>query len=147
MKKSILTLILAFAVTCSFAQDTETYKASLKKMMRVTGSEGAYKGIVEQMMSMSKKQQPNVPDGFWEEITAEMNKNTFDQVIDRMLPVYKKHLTEADLLGLIAFYDTPVGKKFAEKSPLIAVESMSASQEWARELSEKIMERIKAKGY
>lgn len=64
-----------------------------------------------------------------------------------MLPIYQKHLTEADLHGIIAFYDTPVGKKFAEKTPLITLESMIAGQEWGLQIGQQVIDKLKNKGY
>lgn len=47
-----------------------------------------------------------------------------------MAPVYEKHLTEADLNEVIKFYNSPVGKKLAGKTPAITQESMAAGQTW-----------------
>ncbi|RBQ03627.1 DUF2059 domain-containing protein [Pedobacter miscanthi] len=147
MKLSILTLLFAFATTFSFCQENTRYKSSLTKMIQVSGSEVAYKGVVNQMIVMFKQQQSNVPQEFWDEFTVELNKNVINQLVDLVLPIYQKHLTEADLQGVIAFYETPVGKKFAEKTPLITQESMMAGQEWGKQIGQKVVDKLKAKGY
>jgi len=147
MKISILTLLLTFVTTFSFSQENNSYKSSLTKLIQVSGSEAAYKGVLNQMVSMFKQQQSNVPKEFWDEFTIEVNKNAIDQLVNLVLPIYQKHLTEADLLGVIAFYETPTGKKFAEKTPLITQESMLAGQEWGKQIGQKVVDRLKEKGY
>lgn len=147
MKISILTLLLTFVTTFSFSQENNSYKSSLTKLIQVSGSEAAYKGVLNQMVSMFKQQQSNVPKEFWDEFTIEINKNAIDQLVNLVLPIYQKHLTEADLLGVIAFYETPTGKKFAEKTPLITQESMLAGQEWGKQIGQKVVDRLKEKGY
>jgi hypothetical protein len=147
MKTSILTLLLAFVTTFSFGQDNNSYKTSLTKLIHVSGSEAAYKGALNQMISMFKQQQSNVPKAFWDEFTAEVNKDAINQLVNLILPIYQKHLTEADLLGVIAFYETPAGKKFAEKTPLITQESMVAGQEWGKQVGQKVVDKLKEKGY
>lgn len=147
MKISILTLLLAFVTTFSFSQENNSYKSSLTKLIQVSGSEAAYKGVLDQMVSMFKQQQSNVPKEFWDEFAIEVNKNAIDQLVNLVLPIYQKHLTEADLLGVIAFYETPAGKKFAEKTPLITQESMLAGQEWGKQIGQKVVDRLKEKGY
>lgn len=147
MKISILTLLLAFVTTFSFSQENNSYKSSLTKLIRVSGSEAAYKGILDQMVSMFKQQQSNVPKEFWDEFAIEVNENAIDRLVNLVLPIYQKHLTEADLLGVIAFYETPAGKKFAEKTPLITQESMLAGQEWGKQIGQKVVDRLKEKGY
>ncbi|MET1055074.1 MAG: DUF2059 domain-containing protein [Pedobacter sp.] len=147
MKKSILTLCLALIAFLSFGQDNDKYKSSLKNLLQISGSEAAYKGVLVQMVTMFKQQQPNVPAEFWDEFGVEANKDISNQLLTLMLPIYQKHLTETDLLDIIAFYQTPAGKKFAEKSPLITQEAMVAGQEWGRQLGQKAVDNLKAKGY
>jgi len=96
---------------------------------------------------MFKQQQSNVPKEFWDEFTVEVNKDAINQLVKLVLPIYQKHLTEADLLGVIAFYETPSGKKFAEKTPLITQESMLAGQEWGKQIGQRVVDKLKDKGY
>lgn len=147
MKISILTVLLALVTTFSFGQENNTYKSTLTKMMQVSGSEVTFKTAIDQMISMIKQQQSNIPNEFWDEFVTEINKDAIGKLVDLILPVYQKHLTEADLRQLIAFYETPIGKKFAEKTPLITRESMAAGQEWGRQIGEKVENKLKEKGY
>ena len=147
MKTFILTGLLILGTMLSFGQENSTYKSSLKKLMQVSGAEVAYKGALNQMISMFKQQQSNVPNEFWDEFTAEVNKDSFENLISLVLPIYQKHMTEQDLVGVIAFYETPLGKKFAEKTPLITQESMLAGQEWGKQVSQKVVDKLKNKGY
>lgn len=147
MKTATLTLLLAFFATFSFAQETGDYRSSLKKLIQVSGSESAYKGVINQMITMFKQQQSQVPQEFWDEFAVEVNKDAINKLIDLVLPIYQKHLTETDVLGIIAFYETPVGKKFAEKTPLVTQESMLAGQEWGKQIAQKVLDKLKNKGY
>jgi len=64
-----------------------------------------------------------------------------------LVPVYQKHLSESDLKNVIAFYQSPAGKKFAEQTPIITTESMQVGQQWGLKIAQQFMEKIKAKGY
>jgi len=147
MKKAALSLLLLISTTLAFSQDNASYKSSLKKMIQVSGSEVAYKGIVNQMITMFKQQQSNVPAEFWNEFSAEMNRDAVGQLVEMLTPIYQKHLTESDIQSVISFYETPVGRKFAEKTPLITQESMQAGQEWGKQIGERVMEKLRTKGY
>ena len=61
---------------------------------------------------------------------AELNK--------QLIPIYKKHFTQEDVKAIIAFYETPAGKKLAEQTPQITVESMQFTQTWGMGLFSKI---------
>jgi len=147
MKVSIATLFFVLCTLVSFGQENSSYRSSLMKLIQISGSETAYKGAVLQMISMFKQQQSNVPEEFWNELSAEMNRDVTNQLLNLLVPVYQKHLTEQDILGVVAFYKTPVGKKFAEKTPLITQESMIAGQAWGKEIGLKIVQKLKEKGY
>ncbi|MFN8886767.1 MAG: DUF2059 domain-containing protein, partial [Cyclobacteriaceae bacterium] len=62
-------------------------------------------------------------------------------------PVYKKYLTEGDLNEIIAFYNSPAGKKMAESTPGIMSESMKAGQVWGPAVATRIVDKLKEKGY
>ncbi|WP_285057857.1 DUF2059 domain-containing protein [Pedobacter ginsengisoli] len=149
MKKNLLltALFIIIASSCSFAQNNASYRSSLKQLMQLSGAEGTYKGVISQMITLFKQQQPSVPAAFWDEFTVEMNKVAIDQVVDLILPAYQKHLTEEEIKGVIAFYKTPVGKKYASKTPVITQESMIAGQVWGKTLGEKVIKRLREKGY
>ncbi|MNL81411.1 hypothetical protein D3C87_2085160 [compost metagenome] len=56
-------------------------------------------------------------------------------------------MSEQDLKELIAFYQSPIGKKLAEKTPFIVADSMQAGQVWGKKLGEDIIKKIQEKGY
>ncbi|MGY4384723.1 hypothetical protein ACVWYN_001757 [Pedobacter sp. UYP24] len=148
MKK---TLILSCIITCfsliSYAQDNTSYRTTLQKMLKASGAENTYKSAIGQMITMFKQQQVAVPEAFWNEFQTEFDKNSFDDIVTMLLPVYQKHLTEGDLKSMITFYETPTGKKFALVTPSLMVESMQAGQEWGKKMGETVMKRLQEKGY
>ncbi|MFM8242752.1 MAG: DUF2059 domain-containing protein [Crocinitomicaceae bacterium] len=48
---------------------------------------------------------------------------------------------------IIAFYATPAGKKLSASQPAITAESMSVGQEWGARLGERVLKKLKEKGY
>lgn len=140
--------MIVFATSfAASAQDNASYTAALNKLMDVSGTRQSFKTIVPQMLKMFKSQQSAIPEEFWTEMDSELNKMNGDDLVTMMLPVYQKHMTEADLKGIIAFYESPVGRKYAEKTPLITQESMAAGQEWGKKIGERIISKMKEKGY
>ena len=56
-------------------------------------------------------------------------------------------MTENDLTKTIEFFETPIGKKYVEKTPFILQESMQVGQQWGAKIAKKIELRLKEKGY
>jgi hypothetical protein len=57
--------------------------------------------------------------------------------------VYQRHFTHDDVRGLIAFYETPLGRKLSEELPAMTQESVQAGMKWGASIAPKIQERVK----
>lgn len=147
--KKVLFIAFMFMISLSqaFGQGDANYKATLKKMLGAAGSEGSFKVAIKQMFEMFKQERKDVPDSIWADFEQEFAKASMDDLTEMLFPVYKKYMTENDLNQIIEFYQTPVGKKFAEKTPMITQESMQVGQQWGMQVGKKFQEKLKEKGY
>ena len=123
------------------AQSAE-FKASVRKLMAVSGSDATLKMIPEQILSMIEQQAPALPESVKVEIQAMFSEEALLSLMDRMVPIYAKYYTQQDMDDLIAFYDTPLGKKLSTVQPQITLESMSVAQQWAAEIGQKVASKI-----
>ena len=148
MKKALI--ILALIVVCANLQaqaQTSSYNVTLKKYMEASGSIGAFKSAVTGMLGNFKTMNSSVPGEVWKEFETELLATSVDDLVNMLAPVYEKHMTENDLNEVIKFYNSPVGKKLAEKTPAITEESMQAGQAWGQAVAQKVMQKLKEKGY
>jgi hypothetical protein len=146
MKRIIVAFaILACAATASAQSDS--YNAALKKYMEASGSIGAFKSAITGMLGNFKSMNTSVPEEVWKEFETELLSTSVGDLVVMLAPVYEKHMTEADLNEIIKFYNSPVGKKLAEKTPAITQESMQAGQLWGQAVAQKVMQKLKEKGY
>jgi hypothetical protein len=147
--KTLTTFIALFFIVSglSFGQSDDEFKAKLKNMFEVSGSEEAYKTVIKQMITMYKQQFSSVPEEAWNELQKEFLKTSIDDLVDMLVPVYSRHLTLDDLQKIIEFYQTPVGKKYAEKTPLIMQESIQVGQQWGMKIGQEFQNKLQEKGY
>jgi hypothetical protein len=99
------------------------------------------------MFTMFKEQYASVKEETWVSLEAEFKNTSINDLIELLTPTYQKHLTLEEIKGLIEFYETPVGKKYAQKSPLIMQESMQIGQQWGMKIGEEFAKKMKDKGY
>ena len=125
------------------AEESEERKA-IRKLLDITGTPKLGLQIAKRIISQMKRAHPNVPEEFWTEFEKEMNKDAF---IEMIIPVYEKHFTLEDIEKLIEFYQTDVGRKYVEKLPKLTSESMQAGRQWGRRLGQKVVDKLRAKGY
>ena len=132
MKKPIIILALIVTFFTSHSQN-ESYKDVLLEYMEVQGSLDSFNNSIDQMSQMMGGQ-----------IEADKLKPIMDEMflslVDALVPVYKNHLSIQDLKDGIEMYKTPIGKKIAQKTPLITQEAMNVSMQWGMEFSSKIQE-------
>jgi len=124
MKKLVLTIALILVAQLSFAQDA--FKADALKLIQNSGAAGPMKSAKEQVMASIPQDKQAV---FSKEFDA-----TLPSLYDKMAKVYMEIYTHQDIKDMLKFYDSPVGKKMAEKSGDLMTKSMAAGQEWGMEL-------------
>lgn len=147
MKTFLVCVVLFLSAIALQAQGvSKEYEQAMIKMLEASRNMEAMKQIAPQMINMIKQQTKDVPDEAWKEIEAEMIA-MYDQIIKAMIPIYQKYMTLEDIQEVIKFYETPVGKKMAEATPKITMESMPIAQKIAMENMQKLMEKLKGKGY
>lgn len=147
--KTSLTLLLLVVAFCTAAAQQQPIADTAKqqdilKLLRVSGSAELGIQVMDQMMMSFEEILPDVPAEFWADFRNEVKA---EDLLDMMVPIYDKYYTHDDIRELIKFYESPVGKKMVETMPLLLQESMQAGQEWGRALSEKMLQRLKEKGY
>lgn len=63
---------------------------------------------------------------------------------------YARHYTVEEVTGLIAFYESPLGRKVSETTPKITRESVQAAQKWAAGrlpvLLKELQDRLRTEG-
>jgi hypothetical protein len=147
MKKTLVILLIAVVASVSVNAQSKTYSATLKKYLEASGSMSAFKSAVSSMMSNFKSMNNSVPEEVWTELEKEFQSTSLDDLVSMLTPVYERHMTEGDLNEVIKFYNSPAGKRLAEKTPAIMNESMEAGQTWGQAVGERVMTKLKEKGY
>lgn len=140
--KRILLLSLVFAITTSFAQTSK--EKDIKRLLELTGSGDLGMQVLDKMISSFSEAYPNVPAAFWKEFQNEISPDALENMV---IPIYAKYYNEKEIKELIAFYESPIGKKVLKTTPLVMDESMNAGRKWGESLGEKIALKMQVNGY
>jgi hypothetical protein len=112
----------------------------IRKLLAMTGSAQLGTQVLAQVVLSMKRAMPHVPDRFWAEFQKEVKP---DELTELLVPIYDGRLDTADVKALIAFYQTPTGKKFVSVLPAITQESMGAGETWGHMLTERAIAKLK----
>lgn len=88
---------------------------------------------------------PRIPEVFWTRFMAQA-KTHRGELEEMIAPIYDRHFSTSDLRELLAFYRTPIGRKFLAAQPALLQESTIAGQEWGRRIGAAVGEQLAAEG-
>lgn len=125
-----------------------------QRLLEITGSLKLGRQMAsltaEQVMNAVTGERADIPPRV-REVVSQLVDEEFekafapDGVLARGLArVYARHFTDEEIRSLIAFYETPLGRKVTETLPAIAQESMQVSTKWANASIPGLQKRIEA---
>jgi len=88
------------------------------------------------------KQAATLPPEYVKRFKAAADAKAFE---DMFVPIYAKNFTEEELDAIIAFYESPAGKKLVKKRMKIQKEAGAAGAAWAMKTGTKIMAELNKK--
>lgn len=130
-------------------QDTE-------KLMELVGTRHILRDLFDQdidaQIAAMRHARPDVPEQFWQDFTVEFKRQASpDELMNAILPIYDKHFSHQEIRQLIAFYESPLGRKISTTLPEIQRESVEAGRAWGERLGdrmhEELQKRLTEKGY
>ncbi len=111
------------------------------RLIVVSGGKERVQASMRHMMKLMQQQNPHmVTEEFIDEFLQQADVN---ELFEQLVPVYTKHLTHAEIKGLIEFYQTPLGKALLEKMPVVQKEAMTIAARWGAEIGQKAVEAIR----
>ena len=126
MKKIILTLALVCIAQLGFSQVDEAFKKDVLKVIENSGAANQMKSAKGQILKM-------IPEAKQAAFIVEFDA-TLPSLYDKLAAVYMEVYTKEDIKGMLAFYESTVGKKMAASSGVIMEKSQEAGQEWGQGL-------------
>lgn len=143
MKEKLLVLLfawLSYAPINGYANQPASEK-SVRELMAVMGSGNLGVQTMQTMVPTLKRLVPQAPEAFWIEFMKEVSP---DELVNLIVPLYQKHLTEEDVQATIAFYKSPAGTRLVQALPVIMQESIPIGQKWGRAMALRAIEAAQA---
>jgi hypothetical protein len=137
-------LLLCFAPVV-VAQGTlkATKDENIRKLLALTDASGTFKRSLEAQLSLMKASETRVPPRFWDEVLKEADPDKF---VELLIPVYDKHFSDDELKGLIAFYETPLGKKLVSEMTPIMTETAAIGAKYGEQIANRVVKKMQAEG-
>jgi len=140
-------LIFVFAIiigTSAFGIYGQTKNDDIIKLLKVSGTDKLADQMMTVIIPQFKQLVPGIPDAFWVKFRQKIN---IDELLLACVPAYSKYYTHDEIKQLIRFYESPLGKRMVEVTPLITQETMAIGQQWGEKLGQDIVNELIKDGY
>jgi uncharacterized protein len=123
--------------------------ATAHQLINITGATTLFRpliaGVIEQAKTPFLQQNPALA-GELKQIAAKINAEMeprFSELTNEVATLYATHFTEPELKAILAFYQSPAGKKMLAVQPRIIDASMNFAQNWANKLSDEVVSKMR----
>ena len=140
LKIIIVGLFIFLGVSISPAFSATEKQDDIRKLLKVSGILDQLSYMQDSLMNnvsmMVTGPFPKVPDAFWGEFNQLVGKKQMEDLIERVIPVYEKHMSPETVKKLIAMFETPFWNEWKDKMPQISREAGLIGSEWGREYTQ-----------
>jgi hypothetical protein len=112
----------------------------IHRLLKLTGAAQIGKQVMTTMLQRFRSAFRDVPDAYWDQLIKSVK---MQRLINDVAVIYGNNITHDDIKGLIAFYQSPLGKRFLAVQPQLMQESMVAGQKWAEAWTARVMKDLK----
>jgi hypothetical protein len=128
----------------SAAPDTAKVRLIRQLIARARLTDQAVQAI-EQQLPAQRAANPRVPAAFWDRF-LEQARARRGELEEGYVTLYDRHFTTAEIRDLLAFYDSPIGKRFLEVQPVLMREGIALGQEWGSRIGADVGRTLSAEG-
>lgn len=133
------------AQTSGGQQAGDPYAAAVARVLELTNVRNSMLVTLEGMY-VQMRPQLGCTEAQAKELAAVVLDAMYDGVVEMYVPIYHKYYTLEELTQICAFWETPLGRKMARVTPLVAQEgmqNMGALQGKAVAAVQRYLEKIK----
>ena len=127
-------------------------KADIHRLIKMSGMSAQVdimsQYTLSQYLSLTRAKYP----GLSPDIVSIMKEKCLEEIrlnlwapggfFDRFVPMYDKYFTRQEVLELIEFHESPVGKKILSLQPVLVKEGMSIGEQWSKDILMDIIKNV-----
>jgi uncharacterized protein len=113
---------------------------NIKILLELNGGKRSYENSAIEIVDAVKHLIPNFSE---ENFKKEDLEDIIHDIENEIIPIYDKYFTDEEILGIIKFYDTPIGQSYLSKMGIVAMESMKIGNKYGEMIYNKLTEKFK----
>jgi len=108
---------------------------NIKKLLDINGGSRINEEIVSNTIDAIKETYPYLN---FDKSKVDLS-SIIDEIMEKIIPLYDKTFTDDEILGIIEFYESEVGRSYLKKMGIIVKESVEIGSSFGEIIFKKIM--------
>ena len=142
----VLLFILIISVSFLHSQPNKAKTRDIKRYIEISNQKDQFIQLMDMMLEQYIEMLDIVSTEAWNSIRTSIY-DEIDDIIDLLVPVVDKYFTHEDIIELIKFYESPIGKKLNNVTPQMMGELYEVGSDWGEKLAENILNKLIELGY
>lgn len=127
-------------------------QADIRRLLEVSGAPALARQLTamttKEMMRQLRATRPNLPTrtlATVERVTAQLMNEKLeakDGYLDRLVPLYAKTFTQQEVRDMLAFYQSPTGRKVVRVTPELMIAGQKIGQDIAKDILPELKQRL-----
>lgn len=146
---AVIAALIFYAAPAGAQQPTPAAVELARQLIVLKGGAPLYEsvipGVIEQAKNIYMQQNPMLQKDL--DATAAALRTEFEprkaELLTEVAKLYAARFTEQELKDVLAFYQTPVGKKMLAEEPKVIDQSMTLAQSWGNHFSDEVMAKFR----
>lgn len=141
---ALLVAVPAAAQAPSARPDTAKVRLIKLLLTKVRVTDQALQAM-EQQVPAQRAANSRVPAIFWDRF-LEQARARRAELEEGYVSLYDRHFSTDEIRQLLAFYDTPVGRRFLDEQPALVREGIAMGQEWGQRIGADVGRTLAGEG-
>lgn len=136
----VILMTATLSVSAQTPNQADEYKKLLKNIMELSGTSS--QSMIPKFVESIKQMQPQQDDTYWEKFAAKWTKEIEKKVLEVSIPIYQQHLTLDEMKEVLAFYQSPLGKKLGQTTMALSNETLALMKQLGTKMVTEIMPQV-----
>lgn len=104
----------------------------VRRLLQISDAGSLTKPVVDSVIRPARAYMVKVPESFWTDFERRVDRN---EAVERLIPVYQARFTPQEVEQLIAFYESPIGRRMVGVQADLNKDVAKALEEWRQQLN------------
>jgi hypothetical protein len=115
----------------------------VRKLIELTGGCRVARQVMDSVIVSMRQAHPELSSEFWAAVQSELRE---EDLVEALVPIYTRYLSQEDVRGLIPLYETPIVRKWVAMQPQLQLDAMPAGSRWGEDAVRRARARVQQGG-